>query len=38
MVISDNRLFKLTVGLPGYAVYDLCRLLWWIFVHLFGFL
>ena len=27
-----------TVGLPGYAVYDFCRLLWWICVDLLGFL
>ena len=28
----------ITVRLPGYAVCDFCRLLWWIFVDSLGFL
>ena len=27
-----------SVGLRCYAIYDFCRLLWWIFADLFGFL
>ena len=36
--LDRPQLPSITVGLPGYAIYDFCRLLWWIFVDFLGFL